>query len=62
MIAILIKKGTRYDCNDQKIVFTRLVQKSQSRDSRTNFDIAIIFGPFLKIFAIICGPALALSF
>ena len=54
MIAMRIIIGTEYDCNlhykvDQ-ILLQSLSKRTKydcnSRDSRTNFNIAIIFGPF----------------
>ena len=51
-----LSKGTKYDCNHGKFVFARFAQKSLSRDSRTNFDIAIVYGPFFIKIAIIFGP------
>ena len=45
---IFFSKRTKYDCNNRKFIFTRFVQNSYSRDPKTIFDIAIMFGPFWK--------------
>ena len=48
MNAILVIKGTQYDCNRFQIGpnMIAIIEKFVSRES--NFDIAIIFGPFWK--------------
>ena len=40
--------GIKYDCNHQKFVFERYVQKSLSRDSSAISDIESIYGHYWK--------------